>query len=238
MEIVISIIIMNDNIIEVKNIYKSFNTGKVKVDVLKNISIDIKRGDFLSIMGPSGSGKSTFLYLLGGLDTPTKGTITIDNINFNSLNDKEQSRIRRQKIGFIFQFYNLIPNYTVEDNVLLPIILDNKKSSQYKERLDELLNIVGLYDKKKYVPSELSGGQQQRVAIARALINNPEIIFADEPIGNLDSVTGEGIMELLSKINKEFNNTIIQVTHSKESANYGKSLINLKDGEIMNCSGV
>lgn len=233
MEIDISIIIMNDNIIEVKNIYKSFNTGKVKVDVLKNISIDIKRGDFLSIMGPSGSGKSTFLYLLGGLDTPTKGTITIDNINFYSLNDKEQSRMRRQKIGFIFQFYNLIPNYTVEDNVLLPIILDNKKSSQYKERLDELLNIVGLYDKKKYVPSELSGGQQQRVAIARALINNPEIIFADEPIGNLDSVTGEGIMELLSKINKEFNNTIIQVTHSRESANYGKSLINLKDGEII-----
>ncbi|MGG7177123.1 ABC transporter ATP-binding protein [Clostridium paraputrificum] len=218
--------------INVKSLSKSYLVGNQKVDVLKNINLDLKRGEFYSIMGPSGSGKSTLLYLLGGLDKPTDGSVSIDGAKLSEMNDRDESEIRRNKLGFIFQFYNLVPNMTVEQNVLLPILLDGGKAKDYKSKVDELLELVGLQDKKKYTPKELSGGQQQRVAIARALINDPDIILADEPIGNLDSKSGEIIMKLLQRINKEQGKTIVQVTHSLESTSFGTKIINIKDGIV------
>lgn len=218
---------------EVRDLNKSFTVGKEKIDILKNIQFQIKKGEFVSIMGPSGSGKSTLLYMLGALETPSSGIIRIDDMELHQLNDKKESRLRRRKIGFVFQFYNLVPNLTVEENILLPILLDGKNIKAYKQKLQEILDIVSMTDRKKHTPMELSGGQQQRVAIARALINDPEIILADEPIGNLDSKTGLEIMKLFQYINQQNNKTIIQVTHSLESAAFGNRIINLKDGTIL-----
>ena len=189
-------------------------------------------------MGPSGSGKSTLLYLLGGLDKPTKGTVLLENRDLASVKKKEMSKLRRSKIGFVFQFYNLVQNLNVEDNIMLPIILDGKNPSKYEDKLTEILEAVGLQDKRKQTPRELSGGQQQRVSIARALITEPDIIFLDEPIGNLDSKTGKEIMELFKKINTEYGKTLIQVTHSLSSAQYGTKIIRLVDGEIVEQSKV
>ena len=183
-------------------------------------------------MGPSGSGKSTLLYLIGGLDKPTTGTIKINGKELSTMKDQAESEMRRRDIGFVFQFYNLIPNLNVEENIMLPILLDGKKMKDYKEDLEEILRIVGLTERRRHTPRELSGGQQQRVAIARALINKPDIIFADEPIGNLDSKTGKEIMELLQVINQTQGKTIVQVTHSREAADYGTHLIMVKDGCI------
>ncbi|MCY8517208.1 ABC transporter ATP-binding protein [Bacillus atrophaeus] len=222
-----------NNIMEVRDLNKSFTVGKEKIDILKNIQFQIKKGEFVSIMGPSGSGKSTLLYMLGALETPSSGIIRIDDMELHQLNDKKESRLRRRKIGFVFQFYNLVPNLTVEENILLPILLDGKNIKAYKQKLQEILDIVSMTDRKKHTPTELSGGQQQRVAIARALINDPEIILADEPIGNLDSKTGLEIMKLFQYINQQNNKTIIQVTHSLESAAFGNRIINLKDGTIL-----
>lgn len=218
--------------IKTADLCKIFLLGNEKVEVLKDINLVINKGEFASIMGPSGSGKSTLLYLLGGLDKSTSGNVFINGKEIANMKDKEESLMRRQMIGFVFQFYNLIPNLNVEENIMLPIILDKKKPQDYREKLNEVLNDVGIYERRLHTPRELSGGQQQRVAIARALINEPDIIFADEPIGNLDSKTGIEIMELLRKINLEKKKTIVQVTHSKESALYGKRIINVKDGRI------
>lgn len=218
--------------INVQGLNKSYLVGEQTIEVLKDINLQIKKGEFYSIMGPSGSGKSTLLYLLGGLDKATSGTILIDGECLSKMNDKEESRLRRTKIGFIFQFYNLIPNMSVEQNILLPILLDGGRVKDYKNKVNELLKLVGLENKNKYTPRELSGGQQQRVAIARALINDPDIILADEPIGNLDSKAGKNIMSLLQKINKEKGKTIVQVTHSLESTIYGTKVINIKDGMV------
>lgn len=223
-----------ENVIETRNLCKIFQLGDTSVEVLKDINISIKKGEFVSIMGPSGSGKSTLLYLIGGLDKPTSGSIKINGKELSVMNDKEESTMRRQEIGFVFQFYNLIPNLNVEENIMLPILLDGKKIKNYKDKLNEILEIVGLEDRRKHTPRELSGGQQQRVAIARALINEPDIILADEPIGNLDSKTGTDIMILLKKINEEKNKTIVQVTHSTEAAEYGNRIIKVKDGKVWN----
>ena len=221
-----------ENVIQTINLGKSFLLAETKVDILKEINLEVKKGSFYSIMGPSGSGKSTLLYLLGGLDKPTSGSVLINGRDISKLKDKEESKIRRNDIGFVFQFYNLIPNLNVEENIMLPILLDGKKVGNYKKDLEEILEVVGLEDRRRHTPRELSGGQQQRVAIARALINKPDIIFADEPIGNLDSKTGTEIMKLLQKINKEQQRTIIQVTHSEKSALYGTDIIRVKDGRI------
>ena len=218
--------------IEAQNLCKSFCLGSDEVEVLKDIDLQIKKGEFVSIMGPSGSGKSTLLYLIGGLDKPTSGNIMINGKELSVMKDKEQSIMRRRDIGFVFQFYNLVPNLNVEENVMLPILLDGKKVKDHKERLDEILELVGLADRRKHTPRELSGGQQQRVAIARALINEPEILLADEPIGNLDSKTGMEVMALMQNINKKKAKTIIQVTHSKEAAEYGNRIINVRDGRV------
>ena len=187
--------------VEGKHIRKDFQLGDSTTRVLKDISLQVARGEFVSIMGPSGSGKSTLLYILGGLDAPTAGSVLLDGMDISHFTDEKMSRLRRQKIGFVFQFYNLIPNLNVEENILLPLLLDGKKAADYQDRLAQLLETVGLSDRRRHTPRELSGGQQQRVAIARALMGSPEILFADEPTGNLDSKTGVEIMALLSEIN-------------------------------------
>jgi len=219
--------------IEGQNIVKQYQDGIVDTPVLKNISLKIYRGEFVSIMGPSGSGKSTLLYILSGLDNPTGGNVLMNGRDIAGLDDHKKSIMRRRTIGFVFQFYNLIPNLNVEENILLPVLLDGKNMKDYKRQLNDILEIVGLADRRKHTPRELSGGQQQRVAIARALINSPDILFADEPTGNLDSTTGTEIMELLQEINRENNKTIVMVTHSGESAWYSNRTIHVKDGEIV-----
>ena len=221
-----------ENIIKATNIIKEFAIGDLTTRVLDNVSLEIEEGEFVSIMGPSGSGKSTLLYLLGGLDKPTSGTILLQGKDISKMKDKEESVMRRRDMGFVFQFYNLIPNLTVEENVLLPVMLDGKKPSSFKNELNKILDVVGLTDKRKHTPRELSGGQQQRVAIARALINSPEIILADEPIGNLDSKNGTEVMELLKRINVEKKKTIVMVTHSEESAEYSNRIVHVQDGKI------
>jgi putative ABC transport system ATP-binding protein len=221
-----------EKIIRVENLNKTYMLGNVPVEILKEINFTINRGEFITIMGPSGSGKSTLLYLLGGLDKPTSGKIFINDQDISTLTDEEQSVLRRREIGFVFQFYNLVPNLTIEDNVMLPVLLDGKKIKDYRHKLDEILETVGLSDRINHTPRELSGGQQQRVAIARALINEPDIILADEPTGNLDSKSSEEVMKLLQRINKEKKKTILQVSHSQETAKYSDRIINVRDGKV------
>ena len=221
-----------EKVIITNNVVKTYQSGEVEVDALKDISIEIKQGEFVSIMGPSGSGKSTLLYLLGALDKPTSGEILINGNELSVMDDKQESIMRRREIGFVFQFYNLVPNLNVEENVMLPLLLDGKKVKKNKDRAHRILELVGLAERKKHTPRELSGGQQQRVAVARALINEPEVILADEPTGNLDSKTEASIMELFRKINEEEGNTIVQVTHSSRCAEYGGRIIKLRDGKV------
>lgn len=221
-----------ESVIEAVDLCKTYRLGTISTEVLKDVNLVINQGEFVSLMGPSGSGKSTLLYLLGGLDKPTSGSIKLKGRELSVMKDKEESKMRRREIGFVFQFYNLVPNLNVEENIMLPILLDGKRLKQYKNRLDEILELVGLTDRRKHTPRELSGGQQQRVAIARALVNEPDIILADEPTGNLDSKTGTEILELFKKINEEGNKTIVQVTHSNEAAQYGKRVIHVKDGRV------
>jgi putative ABC transport system ATP-binding protein len=221
-----------EKVIELKDLNKTYQNEDVSVEVIKNMNLDIYQGEFVSIMGPSGSGKSTLLYLMGGLEKPTSGAVTIKDKDLHKLKDSEESALRRSSIGFVFQFYNLVPHLTVEDNVLLPVLLNGGRKKEYKEKMLHLLELVGLKDKRKSYPTRLSGGQQQRVAIARALINDPDIILADEPIGNLDSKTGTEIMDLFKKINSEEGKTVIQVTHSKDAAQYGNRIIFVRDGVL------
>ncbi len=219
-------------IIEAVDICKNFQLGDVEVKVLKNIRLSIAPGEFVSLMGPSGSGKSTLLYLLGGLDKPSSGTVKVKNRQLSDMDDKDASSFRRREMGFIFQFYNLVPNLNIQDNIMLPVLLDGKSIGRYRGRMDEILETVGLLHRKKHTPRELSGGEQQRVAIARALMNDPDIILADEPVGNLDSKTGTEVMELFKKINTQQGKTILQVTHSMEMAGYGNRIIRLRDGKV------
>ncbi len=225
---------MGRYLIEAQNIVKDFKVGNTVSHVLKNVSVGVESGEFATIMGPSGSGKSTLLYILSGLDKPTGGSVLLNGRDISGFDDETQSKMRRRSIGFVFQFYNLIPNLNVAENILLPVLLDGKKACAYEKRLAGILDIVGLQDKRRHTPRELSGGQQQRVAIARALIGDPDIIFADEPTGNLDSKTGTEILKLLQEINREQDKTIIMVTHSKTAAAYGNRMIWVQDGSIMN----
>jgi len=218
--------------IEAENLRKSYQLGEVELEVLKGINLRIDRGEFVSVMGPSGSGKSTLLYLMGSLDKPTSGRVRIQGRDLAVLNDKEESILRRRELGFVFQFYNLIPNLTVEENILLPVLLDGKRVKSFRNRLNHLLDLVGLTQRRRHTPRELSGGEQQRVAVARSLINDPDIILADEPTGNLDSENSAGILQLLKKINQEQAKTIVQVTHSEEAAAYSERIINVRDGKV------
>ena len=220
-------------VIKADNITKKFGKGENESEILKGISIEIKEKEFVSIMGPSGCGKSTLLYILGGLDEPTSGKVHIHDKDINQMKDKEKSHVRRSDIGFVFQFYNLVQNLTVEDNILLPIVMGGGSVRMHKKELADILDIVGLRDRRKYLPSQLSGGQQQRVAIARAVISNPGIILADEPVGNLDSKSGTTVMELFKRINEEKGITILQVTHSEKNAAYGNRIIRISDGVVV-----
>ncbi|MDU3062564.1 MAG: ABC transporter ATP-binding protein [Clostridioides difficile] len=223
----------NSLAVEAKNIIKEYKIGNTTTRVLKEVSLQVMKGEFVSIMGQSGSGKSTLLYILGGLDTPTSGKVYMNGADISHFNDEKMSIIRRRNIGFVFQFYNLIPNLNVKENIMLPLLLDGKNLKDYKNQLDEILDIVGLTDRRKHTPRELSGGQQQRVAIARALIGKPEILFADEPTGNLDSKTGIETIDLLNKINRDNGQTIIMVTHSPEAAKSSSRTITVSDGLIV-----
>lgn len=222
-----------EKIIEVNNVNKVFGKNANRNQVLNNATFDIERGEFVSLMGASGSGKSTLLYLIGGLDREFEGSIKLAGEDITAMKEKKLSRFRLDNIGFVFQFYNLVQNLNVEDNVLLPLIVKGKKKSELKDDLDEILKITGLTDKRKSMPSELSGGQQQRVAVARAVLGNPEILLADEATGNLDSVSGKEIMELFKKLNRDKGITILQVTHSADCAEYSNRIINIENGHIV-----
>lgn len=219
-----------EKIISAQNISKSFNND---IWVLDNVSLDVQKGDFVSIVGASGSGKSTLLTILGGMDLPTKGKVFIDGEDITILKESRLAQLRRTKIGFVFQFFNLAPYLTVEENIILPAVLNGEKKKSYAERLDFLLDYLGISAYRQKMPSKLSGGEQQRVAIARGLIFEPKVIFLDEPTGNLDSKSAQNIMELLSTINKDMGTTILQVTHSNKNSEYGNKIIQIKDGKII-----
>ena len=219
-------------IIETINLEKVYKTGSVYVPALKGINLSVNKGEFIAVVGPSGCGKSTLLNLLGTLDKPTKGKIIVDGVEVTKLNDKQLAKFRNLKIGFIFQSYNLINRSSILKNVELPAIVSGVPAKIKRIKALNLLKLVGLEDKAYRKPVEISGGEQQRVAIARALINDPAIILADEPTGNLDSKTGNEIIQLLIKINKERNATIVMVTHNLELANKTDKIIWLRDGQI------
>ena len=222
-----------DTVIEVTNVSKSFGKNTSLNQVLNGACMYVQEGEFVSLMGASGSGKSTLLYLIGGLDRDFEGKISLCGKDIGSLKDKELSDLRLKNIGFVFQFYNLVMNLSVEDNILLPQTMNGKSKSSLKKELDEILEITGLTDKRKAMPNQLSGGQQQRVAIARAVIGNPKIILADEPTGNLDKKSTIEIMELFKRLNQERGLTILQVTHSEECATYGTRTVVLDSGKTV-----
>ena len=223
-----------ENIIEVKDVKKVFGSEKtVSTKVLDGVNMNVKEGEFVSLMGASGSGKSTLLYLIGGLDRDFTGDISVCGKSISNIKEKELSEVRLNDIGFIFQFYNLLQNLNVEDNIMLPQLVAGKSRASLKKKLDEILNIVGLTEKRKQYPSKLSGGQQQRVAIARAVMGDPKLILADEATGNLDKKSGAEIMELFRKINKEKGISILQVTHSEKCAEYGDRIVWLDSGKTI-----
>ena len=222
-----------DNIVlQTVNLTKVFNSSVVKVVALKDVNISIRKGEFVSIVGPSGSGKSTLLNLLGALDRPTRGQVLIDGIDVFSLNDADVARIRNKKIGFIFQSYNLINRTTVINNVEIPSIITGMPKERRANRARKILKLLGIEDKADFKPSVLSGGQQQRVAIARALMNNPSVIFADEPTGNLDTKTGQEVFDLLRDLSHKYNRTILMVTHNPELSEATDRSIYIRDGMI------
>jgi putative ABC transport system ATP-binding protein len=222
-----------NTVIEVNNVSKTFGKNTNLNRVLDEACMYVAEGEFVSLMGASGSGKSTLLYLIGGLDRDFEGKITLCGKDIGSLKDKELSDLRLKNVGFVFQFYNLVMNLNVADNILLPQTINGKTKASLKDELDEILELTGLTDKKKAMPATLSGGQQQRVAIARAVMGNPAIILADEPTGNLDAKSSQEVMELFSKLNKEKGLTILQVTHSERCASYGTRIIKLEDGKTI-----
>jgi putative ABC transport system ATP-binding protein len=221
------------NIIELQKVTKIYKLDEVEVVGVKDVDLKIKKGEFVCIMGPSGSGKSTLLHLIGCLDKPTYGKIFIDGIDVSKMSEDELAEIRKNKIGFVFQFFNLYPTLNALENVELPMIIAEKDKEYRRKRAMELLKIVGMEKFKDHFPSELSGGQRQKIAIARALANDPPIILADEPTGNLDSKSGKEVMEIFKKLHEE-GRTIVVVTHNKEVAEYSERIIYLKDGKVIN----
>ncbi|MBU3090513.1 ABC transporter ATP-binding protein [Clostridium sp. CM028] len=217
-------------ILKVENLNKTYGKGENKVDALKNINLSVDKGEFVAIVGASGSGKSTLLHLLGGLDRPTSGNVVIDGESIYDYKEEKLAVFRRRKIGFVFQFYNLLPILDVEENIALPALLDNDKVD--KIYLEELIKVLGLSERKNHLPSELSGGQQQRISIGRAVFNKPSIILADEPTGNLDTKNSKDVMELLKFTAKKYNQTLILITHDVNIANMADRVITIYDGEI------
>ncbi len=219
-------------VIQLKDVWKTYLMGDVSLDVLKGINLEIYLGEFVAILGPSGSGKSTLMNQVGLLDIPTKGMITIDGVDISTLHESDLAQLRGKKIGFVFQQFNLISTLTAMENVTLPTIFQNVPEEERTKRAKKLLERVGLGDRMEHRSNELSGGQQQRVAIARALVNDPEIILADEPTGNLDTKSGEQVMQMLKDLNEKEHKTIILVTHDIAKAEFAKRIIFIKDGMI------
>lgn len=218
-------------ILRVENLSKVYGKGTTQVTALDNISFKVEKGEFVAIVGASGSGKSTLLHLIGGVDRPTSGKVFIDGKDIYKFSDDELAIFRRRQVGIIYQFYNLIPILNIEENITLPLNLDNREVD--KKRLDKLINLLGLNNRRTHLPNQLSGGQQQRTAIGRAMITNPAIILADEPTGNLDSKSSDEIVELLKKSNRDYNQTIIMITHDMEIAKFADRIIKIEDGKIV-----
>ena len=219
------------NILEVKNLSKIYGKGDTLVKAVDDVSFTVEQGEFVAIIGPSGSGKSTLLHIIGGVDTPTEGNVIIDGTDITKLKESPLSIFRRRQIGLVYQFYNLIPILTVEENLTLPLLLDGRKPN--KEQIDYLVSNLGLGDRLKHLPNQLSGGQQQRVSIGRALANNPALLLADEPTGNLDSENSKEIVALLRKFNREHNQTVIMITHDERIAQSADRIIAIEDGNIV-----
>ena len=220
------------SVLTAESLTRQYQLGEHVVDALAGVDFSVAEGEFVGIMGPSGSGKSTLLHLLGGLDKPSDGEITLAGNKLSLLDDKETTLVRRHNVGFVFQFYNLLPTLSAEENILLPILIDGKDGKQYQKRLDTVLKLVGLESRRSHKPDQLSGGEQQRVSIARAMITEPAIVLADEPTGNLDSKTGKIIMELLRRSCDELGQTIIVVTHDPRAAAYADRVVFLQDGVV------
>jgi len=223
---------MNNSIIKLKDVGKVYQMEEVKVRALDNVNLEINKNDFLAIMGPSGSGKSTLLHMIGCLDRPSYGKVYLNGTDVSKLNDSKLARLRGKEIGFVFQTFNLYPTLTALENVELPMLIVEKDKKERKERAKKLLKIVGLEGRAEHLPSELSGGERQRVAMARALANDPEIILADEPTGNLDSKSGTEIMKIFVKLNKN-GKTVVVITHDQIIASHAKKIVKIKDGEII-----
>ena len=217
-------------ILEVTNLCKTYGKGDTMVKALDNVSFSVEKGEFLAIIGPSGSGKSTLLHILGGVDVPTSGSVVINQTDITNLDETALAIFRRRQIGLIYQFYNLIPILTVQENLTLPLLLDGRKPD--KKQIDTLVKRLGLENRLDHLPNQLSGGQQQRVSIGRALVNNPALMLADEPTGNLDSENSKEIISLLRQFNKEFNQTVIIITHDEKIANSADRVITIEDGKI------
>ena len=218
-------------ILKVENLTKVYGKDNNKVVALDNVSFTVEKGEFIAIVGASGSGKSTLLHLIGGVDTPTSGKVFIDGQDIYKLNSDKLAIFRRREVGLIYQFYNLIPILTVEENITLPLELDNRKVDKFE--LNEIIKLLGLERRRNHLPNELSGGQQQRTSIGRAIITKPAIILADEPTGNLDSKASEEVVTLLQKMNKDYKQTIIMITHNLEIASYANRIITIEDGKIV-----
>ncbi len=218
-------------ILKIENVKKEYANGDKKLYALDDVSLAINQGEFVAIIGPSGSGKSTLLHIIGGIDKPTSGKVLINGADISSLRSDKMTIFRRQNIGIVYQFYNLIPTLNAEDNITLPVLLDGKKVD--KEKLEELIQLLNLEKRRNAMPSELSGGEQQRVSIGRALINNPSILLADEPTGNLDSKASKEIVEIFKYYNKTYKQTILLVTHDEEIALQADRIIKLQDGKIV-----
>jgi putative ABC transport system ATP-binding protein len=221
----------NGNVVTASAVTRRFGEGGAAVDALAGISTDFERGRFTAIMGPSGSGKSTLMHILAGLDKPTSGTVLVDGVEITQLDDADLTKLRRDKLGFIFQFFNLLPVLTAEENMVLPLSIAGRKPDQ--AWVEQLIRTVGLEDRRTHLPSELSGGQQQRVAVARALVSKPAVVFADEPTGNLDSKASADVLRLLRQAVDEFGQTVVMVTHDPDAAAHADRLITLRDGRIV-----
>ena len=220
-------------ILETQSVRKQYKLGQVTVDALAGVDFAVNQGEFVAIMGPSGSGKSTLLHLLGGLDQPTDGEVMIADKRLSVMKDNQITLVRRRNVGFIFQFYNLVPTLTAEENIVLPLVIDGKRLRDYQPRVEQLLALVGITDRRHHKPDQLSGGQQQRVAIARAFVTQPSIVLADEPTGNLDSKSGEEVLNLLRHSCDELGQTIVMVTHDPKAASFADRVVFLKDGRVV-----
>jgi putative ABC transport system ATP-binding protein len=219
-------------ILETRELSKAYRMGATTVDALTSVSLAVQPGEFVAVMGPSGSGKSTLLYLLGGLDRPSAGEVILDGQRLSDLSDRQATLIRRRRVGFVFQFFNLLPTLSAEENLALPLLIDSRPLHQYQDRIDELLALVGLAERRAHKPDQLSGGEQQRVAIARAMVTQPAILLADEPTGNLDTRAGDDALQLLRRACDHQGQTIVMVTHDPRAASYADRILFLRDGRI------